>query len=303
MLVTIIVPFYNREKYLAKCIESLINQTYKNIEIVLVDDGSTDDSKEICYSFQKKDDRIKYIYKNHSGVSASRNKGIEMSSGEYLTFVDSDDTIAPNYVETLVNNQEDNTLVKVNENQDIVINKNEHLRKLLTGEQYGTSCMYLLNKDLIGELRFDEKTSHMEDTLFIVKYTKRVDKVKLISKKLYIQNNTENSLTTSSTNIAKIIEDYYYSIVNIKSEVEFIKIEDSDEIAYYRLLTILVYELKKKIEKNEINNIVNSTVINDILNQNIKMKHKISINFRHILKTFKFRKISFLIKILMLKKA
>ena len=89
------------EQYLVRCIESIINQTYTNIEIILVDDGSTDNSRIICDEYKKKDKRINVIHKKNGGLSDARNKGIEMSRGEYLCFIDSDDYIEESFVEEL----------------------------------------------------------------------------------------------------------------------------------------------------------------------------------------------------------
>jgi len=99
--VSIIIPVYNVEDYLVECLHSVITQTFKDIEIILVDDGSTDRSLEIINSFAGKDERIKIIHQTNSGVSAARNTGICASSGEYVLFVDSDDMIMPNSVEKL----------------------------------------------------------------------------------------------------------------------------------------------------------------------------------------------------------
>lgn len=101
--VSIIVPVYNVEKYLDECITSIINQSYKNIEIILVDDGSTDNSGKILDKFEKKDERIKVVHKENGGVSSAKNVGIELSTGEYITFVDSDDYIMDDYIEYLLN--------------------------------------------------------------------------------------------------------------------------------------------------------------------------------------------------------
>ena len=100
-LVSIIVPVYNVEKYLSKCIEILINQTYTNIEILLINDGSTDNSKKICEQFKEKDSRIKLINKENGGLSDARNKGLQEAIGKYIAFVDSDDYVEKNYIETL----------------------------------------------------------------------------------------------------------------------------------------------------------------------------------------------------------
>lgn len=100
-LISIIVPIYNVEKYLQKCIQSIINQTYKNIEIILVDDGSKDNSGKICDEFKQIDNRIKVIHKENGGLSDARNAGLKIAKGEYIGFVDSDDYIAQDMFETL----------------------------------------------------------------------------------------------------------------------------------------------------------------------------------------------------------
>ena len=103
-LISIVVPIYNMEKYLDKCINSIINQTYKNIEIILVDDGSTDKSSKIINKYKKLDKRIKAYYKKNGGLSDARNYGIDKATGEYIGFIDSDDYIEKNMYETLYNN-------------------------------------------------------------------------------------------------------------------------------------------------------------------------------------------------------
>lgn len=100
-LISVIIPVYNVEKYLNQCIESIINQTYKNLEIILIDDGSTDNSGEICENYSKKDPRIKVIHQKNSGVSSARNKGIDIATGKYINFIDSDDYIEEDMIEYL----------------------------------------------------------------------------------------------------------------------------------------------------------------------------------------------------------
>ncbi len=96
--VSVIVPVYNVGKYLAQCIESVQNQEYGNLEIILVDDGSTDDSGKICDSYADRDCRIKVVHKQNAGVSAARNSGMDIATGEYICFVDGDDYVMPDYV-------------------------------------------------------------------------------------------------------------------------------------------------------------------------------------------------------------
>lgn len=102
ILISIIVPYYNNENYIKKCIESLLEQTYANIEIILVDDGSTDNSLKICNSYAKNDQRIKIIHKNNGGISSARNSGLEIAKGDYIGFVDSDDFIENNMYELML---------------------------------------------------------------------------------------------------------------------------------------------------------------------------------------------------------
>ncbi len=102
--ISVIVPIYNTEKYLIQCLDSIINQTYRNLEIILVDDGSEDESPKICDEYASIDDRIKVIHKKNEGVAKARNTGISVSTGDYLAFVDSDDVINLVMFERLLNN-------------------------------------------------------------------------------------------------------------------------------------------------------------------------------------------------------
>lgn len=101
-LISVIVPIYNVEKYLKKCVDSIINQTYKNLEIILVDDGSPDNCPKICDEYAKQDNRIKVIHKENGGLSDARNAGIEIATGQYISFVDSDDYIAEDMLDDMI---------------------------------------------------------------------------------------------------------------------------------------------------------------------------------------------------------
>lgn len=100
-LISIIIPVYNTEEYLAKCLDSVVRQTYKKLEIILVDDGSKDRSLEICQQWQKKDDRILVVHKKNGGAASARNAGLDIAQGQYIGFVDSDDIIAEDMFECL----------------------------------------------------------------------------------------------------------------------------------------------------------------------------------------------------------
>ncbi len=117
-LISVIVPVYNVQKYLKQCIDSIINQTYKNLEIILVDDGSTDNCAEICDDYAKKDDRIKVIHQKNQGLSMARNNGLEIAKGKYIGFIDSDDYIELDMYQMLYNlkkkNQADVSVIGIN---------------------------------------------------------------------------------------------------------------------------------------------------------------------------------------------
>lgn len=100
-LISIIVPIYNVEKYIHRCVDSIINQTYNNLEIILIDDGSTDKSGLICDNYAKKDKRIKVIHKENAGLGFARNAGLDISSGKYVTFIDGDDYIGSTHIEKM----------------------------------------------------------------------------------------------------------------------------------------------------------------------------------------------------------
>ena len=127
-IISIIVPIYNVEKYLPKCIESILNQTFKEFELILVDDGSPDNSGSICDEYSKKDERIKVIHKENGGVSSARNVGLGSALGEYIGFVDPDDYINEDMFEVLYN-------LCISTNSDIAICKNS---REINGEIYGT---------------------------------------------------------------------------------------------------------------------------------------------------------------------
>ena len=186
-LISIIVPIYNSEKYIKKCLDSIIAQTYSNLEIILVDDGSTDNSYGICKDYQQKDDRIILLQQKNSGVSMARNYGLKVAKGEYIGFVDSDDYIEPEMYEELVNSIiESNCKIAICnyyfENSDSKEIKNFQSeskcfsRDSFIENMFNDLCIngFLCNKLYYKELLFnknhtiylDENIKMMEDNLF-----------------------------------------------------------------------------------------------------------------------------------------
>ena len=135
-LISIIIPVYNVEQYLTECLNSIINQTYKNLEIILVDDGSSDKSGEICDEFALRDSRIKVLHQKNGGVSVARNNALDIANGDFIAFVDSDDTIEKEHISDMVNLLDDDTDVvckpMTGEIQRFECNGEEALNYILT---------------------------------------------------------------------------------------------------------------------------------------------------------------------------
>lgn len=214
-LVSIILPVYNSEKYLNKCIDSIIAQTYIDWELIVINDGSVDNSKDIINEYQKKDKRIKAFHFDNRGVSTSRNYGISVSSGEYITFIDSDDYVEPDYLKELLNsiyeNDSDLSVCDVIEeykgNRHIIksldtINNSIFLvdsQKVLDDILYhkiknGYCCAKLFKKSKIKHLF--QLYSYCEDVLFLVYYLAENEiNVSYVHKPLYIYYKNDNSVT------------------------------------------------------------------------------------------------------------
>lgn len=151
--VSFIVPIYNVEQYLDKCINSLLNQTYQSFEIILIDDGSPDRCGEICDSYAQKDNRIRVLHKSNEGLSAARNNGIEMAKGEWVCFIDSDDYLEDTHIESLLKNTSSKCYDIIIGNytlHDQTINKAYHPKSDIAYGEYNRSAILdFILKDLI----------------------------------------------------------------------------------------------------------------------------------------------------------
>jgi len=207
-LISVIIPVYNVEQYLRQCIDSVINQTYKNLEIILIDDASTDNCGKICDEYALKNNRIIVIHKQNEGVSSARNVGLKIAKGDYIGFVDSDDYIEPDMYEELYNTaMKTNTKLVVcnylrgNQNNWIVNGDfpNKHILTIPETYSYLYKCenVYtkLFNKDIIKNIFFDENIAFGEDRLFYMEAYKRVDKVGCLPSAKYYYRKTINSAT------------------------------------------------------------------------------------------------------------
>ena len=211
-LISVIIPVYNVEEYLSKCIESVINQTYTNLEIILINDGSTDLSGNICDEYSKKDSRIKIIHIENSGVSTARNVGINNANGDWIVFVDSDDWIESNFCENLydvaMSNKEVDIVCsgykRIYSDKEEIINCSkqkitysayQYLLKLLNVQNgYGFCHMKLIRKKCLRDIRFNPNIKVGEDALFNIQLIRNIKKVMIFGEALYNYRFNENSL-------------------------------------------------------------------------------------------------------------
>ncbi|WP_187117131.1 glycosyltransferase family 2 protein [Candidatus Stoquefichus massiliensis] len=268
-LVSVIVPIYNVEMYLDRCINSIVNQSYQNIEIILVDDGSPDNCSSMCEFWKEKDDRVVVLHKTNGGLSSARNAGIYVSHGEFLCFVDSDDFIDKTMIETMINAiykfdsdlaccgryvlydngkiEEEFTLPK-----EKTISSTKAMQEMLRGTYIGEPAWdKLYKRSLFDEIKFPEGEIN-EDIVILPLIFKKCSRIVHVSKPLYYYCKNGESITRSGyspkkhiiiehlNQIENIIEKYY---PNLKKEYKCFKAKYS---LYMLYLILEDKETKKK---------------------------------------------------------
>lgn len=262
-LVSIIVPIYNVAPYLEHCIESISGQTYKNLEIILVDDGSTDGSSKICDEYVQKDKRIKVYHRQNKGVSAARNYGIDKSRGNYIAFVDADDYLDKNFVYKMLKQVQRNNVdyaccglkriysdhkESINgDGKKCILPSKDFLIDLLNVQKsHGFAHGKLINRSAIGNVRFKEGLKVGEDALFNVMLCKNIDKVLIYNEPLY------NYVFNSNSVVRKYDKNYpdkYYQSMKVMRQYILKNYRDHDDviqnlynyIAYHVLLICVNY--------------------------------------------------------------
>lgn len=165
-LISIIVPVYKVEKYINRCVDSILAQTYKNLEVILVDDDSSDSCPTICDEYAKKDNRVRVVHKKNEGVSAARNDGISIANGKFICFVDSDDYVAENYVQKMVEEQQKNNADVVfcsyyNVCNKVVSKASEDLKELVYNKKiemfFSTPNNVMFNLAIVDKKRYIAK--------------------------------------------------------------------------------------------------------------------------------------------------
>lgn len=246
LLISIIVPVYNTKPYLARCVDSILNQSFVDFELLLVDDGSTDGSGTICDAYAEIDSRVRVFHKENHGVSSARNLGIDIAQGEWLYFVDSDDELLPDGLRTLVDNISDdvdvamggfesvdefgNVTREATKSVNLRLDKKESVITLYRGEGLcgyfflGYTWQRLFRKSLINRfnLRFDTSIAIKEDTLFVMQYVRRSNGITQFATqpiyRYYQRPNSAMEQTKHGFN-PKFVSSFY-ALVKMKHEVE-----------------------------------------------------------------------------------
>ena len=286
-LVSIIVPIYNSEKYLERCICSLTNQTYKNIEIFLIDDGSIDNSPKICDKWSKKDKRIKVIHKKNGGVNSARNIGIELMKGDYVSFVDSDDCIDSQMIEILVKNMLDFDVdlsicgYSIIDKNSTISNKFDSILMKSIEDFHKNSFYYkgylwnkLFKSEIVKKVPLDLDIYLCEDELYITKYVEMCSSFYYDSRCLYNYYIYDNSL--SNVNVWN--EKKITIIEARKRELEILKKYGFD--VYYNyyysdfLSKVDIYYRydKSLINKKDLNDMCNVILKSSLYSFKIKIK-------------------------------
>ncbi len=237
--ISIIVPIYNSEEYLTKCIESIICQTYRDLEIILIDDGSTDSSPDICDRYKSADERIIVIHKENGGNTSARKAGLAIATGEYVGFVDSDDWIEPAMYETLYGICSENNLEMIScgffcEEEDgteedgdfmeeglhVIKNHDAFLQSVMKGNRKRSEniCSFLWSKLIRRELivcaqnKIDNKIVFIEDRALLYTCYYDIQRIYILKEPLYHYRIRKNSVShmTDDTMISKINDVYIY---------------------------------------------------------------------------------------------
>lgn len=297
MKVSVIVPIHNAEKTLSRCVESILAQSYKNLEIILVNDGSADGSLEICQSFVNMDNRVVVIDKNSGGVSSARNSGLRVATGDFIQFVDADDTLKPQMTEKLVEAMLETNADVVLCGYDRVNGKSANAKRpksaiysetsvfkdtfveLYKGAFFNAPWNKLYRPDKI-KIPFIEGFSMGEDLLFNLAYFSNCDKISIISDNLYNYNvasqvslagKYDDSLLLTQIMLNKKVQEFFENEFGCK---DFRSINEvfAKEIYYYlkKLVILSGYDRRVALEKikaclnnEDVKNMLNNVTLSD----------------------------------------
>lgn len=268
--ISVIVPAYNAENMIENCIQSILNQTYRNLEIVIVNDGSTDGTLDILKGLSNKDSRIKIVDIKNGGVSHARNTGIDIATGSYITFVDSDDTIEPDMYEYLINliekysvdiahcsyaniDKYGNRRVVGDTGREILQNHDEALKCLVSGRLFiGGLCNKLYKIKLFDDVRLDETIKFNEDILINYELFDKAKTSVYSDRALYDYYANDESSTHSSDPVIVTKQGNYVSqIIYQRSKGKTFEREAKRRLAYSTMVMYRAYLYSKSMSKED----------------------------------------------------
>jgi glycosyltransferase EpsH len=275
MKVSIIVPVFNTEAYVGQCIESLINQSYRNIEIIIVDDGSIDDSVSKIKSFMKDDDRIKLIQQKNSGASAARKTGIDAASGDYYMFVDSDDWIDVNSIKLLVSKFSEgdfdaikfngmlypskilkNNIINIGDKERI-LQRNNIVKYLFETNNLNNMCFTIYKKSVFDDVDIDFNLSNSEDYFTNLQIYQHVNKMLLIPDVLYYyrENGSSSTRTMNKKKLITNMMDFIFVFGSLTNYIDKYKINNVKTInkILFRIVDMFRINLFKLYRSKSIN--------------------------------------------------
>lgn len=222
--VSVIVPVYNVEKYLPQCIDSIVKQHFQNLEILLVDDGSTDSSGRICDTYAEKDSRIRVIHQSNAGAANAKNTGLDQALGDYIAFIDSDDYVEPNWLQTMVSTAEkyqadivECDFDKVFTNRNEVVNCFRDAYQCFSAEEYleqylnNWTCSLFWNKlfktNVMNNIRFRKERRCIDDEFFTYKVISGAKRIVRVNDILYHYRQRASGVVSSLKNRKQITDD------------------------------------------------------------------------------------------------
>lgn len=295
---SVIIPAFNSEEYIKLSIESVQSQTFRDLEIIIINDGSTDRTEEICKSLAIDDKRIKYFYKNNGGAASARNYGLEKASGEYVHFLDADDILHKKTYEIVVEILErqeleicyfksTNNMTKLSEKGTLRILSCEEYMKYFFGDkrsfyvpQIGSASMSLIKKDKVKDVRFLEGHT-LEDVFYNFKILNHFDRVGVLSSSLYFYNQ-KNTSSVSTNKSRKRIEDILFVWEMIYKNNDNKNFEKSLKKCLLKAAVVTLYFIYRDKYQEEMNDVVIKCkkIIEGrskfwLFEKNLKCKHKI----------------------------
>lgn len=239
--ISVIIPVYNKKKYLDKCLNSVIHQTYSNIEVIVIDDGSTDGSTSICKRYSKEDDRINLIIKENAGVSSARNLGIRLAKGDWLLFLDSDDFLELNALEELLTiaKKTNSDIVyygcNIYKDEDLIRSRNvkelrvyDELKVFFNNVKIdpASACLNFTKRKIVKDnnLFFNESMKYNEDVLFVYSLYCHIQRITIYNKALYNMVLSTDSVSRSPMSI-KVLQDNLLFLAELCNYVREFKLK------------------------------------------------------------------------------